>query len=172
MCCLPVCPLTSKDSLVTVRSMPMAWHDQKSHVAPHFNHVDFRFMMVSLTMSSASHATNANANGSTRPESHAAPHFNNFDIRNGMVQLMMPSASCDTDISVNGIVWPTCTSFQLPWLRNKVMSLLKPLAVCDASTGANCITCTKVHVSPHFDNCDITKAMVPLTTALAPQRYV
>ena len=35
--------------------MPMASHDQKSHVALHFDHLDLRNAMVLLTMLSTSH---------------------------------------------------------------------------------------------------------------------
>ena len=47
-----------------------------------------------------------------------------------------------------------------------------PLAPHSTSTGANGNTCTKRHISPPFDQCDLINAMVPLTTALALQRYV
>ena len=49
--------------------------------------------------------------------------------------------------------------------RNK-MSLSMPLAPCDA----NGITYTKSHVSPLFDHCNLTNAMVQLTTVLLSQR--
>ena len=51
------------------------------------------------------------------------------------------------------------------------MSFSIPLALFDATTGANGITCTKSPVSPHFDHCDPVNAMVPLKTALASKRY-
>ena len=77
----------------------MAWHYQKSHVAPHFSHLDLTNAMVPLTMPSALHVACVNANGITLPNSHAIPYFNHFEIRNGMVPLMMPSALCNTDTS-------------------------------------------------------------------------
>ena len=52
------------------------------------------------------------------------------------------------------------------------MSFSMPLEPCDANVGINDITCTKSNVSPDFDQCDLINAMVPLTTALAPQRYI
>ena len=51
-----------------------------------------------------------------------------------------------------------------------MMSFAMPLAPCDANTGASGITYTKSQDSPYFDHCGLINAMVPLTTALAPQR--
>ena len=94
-------------------SVPMAWQNKKSQVAPHFNPLESTSAMVPLIMPSASHAAYVNASGSIWPKWHATPHFNHFDIRNGMMPLKMPSASCDIDTSASGITWPSCTSFQL-----------------------------------------------------------
>ena len=43
--------------------MLMVSHDQKSHVALHFNHLDLRSAMVPLTMLFVSHNADANASG-------------------------------------------------------------------------------------------------------------
>ena len=146
------------------------WHDMtRKVIICNSNLLDLTNAMLLLTMSSASHAVYVNANGSTWPKSHAAPHFNHFDIRNGMMPLMTPSVSCDT--SVNGLTWPSCTSFNCLDLRNKMMSFSMSLAPCYTNTCANGITCTRGHVSPDFDHFDLINIMVPLTTALAPQRY-
>ena len=40
----------------------------KSHVVPHFDHLDIRNTMVVLTMLLMSHSVNASANGITCPE--------------------------------------------------------------------------------------------------------
>ena len=47
-----------------------------------------------------------------------------------------------------------------------------PVSPCDADTSADGTTCTKSHISPNLYHCDLINAMVPLTTALASQRYV
>ena len=78
---------------VMPKSLPMAYHDQKSHAAPHFNHLDLKNAMILLQC-----------------------HHHHmlrllFDIRNAIAS----SASYDTYTNVIGIIWPGCTSFQLPW---------------------------------------------------------
>ena len=43
------------------------------------------------------------------------------------------------------------------------------LAPNEANTGTNILSCTTSHISSHFDHCNLTNAILPLTTALASQ---
>ena len=45
--------------------MSIASHNQKGHVAPHFNHIDVRNSMELFSMSSASYDANTDASGIT-----------------------------------------------------------------------------------------------------------
>ena len=54
---------------------PMLSHDQKSHVAPNFNHLDLRNVMVSLTTLLASHDSKTSASGVNDQKSYFEPHF-------------------------------------------------------------------------------------------------
>ena len=79
----------------------MASHDQKIHVAIHFDNPDITNAMVSLMM--LFELCNTSANSVMLAKSHVAPHFNVIycilNVMNAMVPLMMPSASHD----MNGI---------------------------------------------------------------------
>ena len=44
-------------------TVPLASHDQKGHLLPHFDHLDIRNSVMPLTMPSASHVAHANASG-------------------------------------------------------------------------------------------------------------
>ena len=100
---------------------------QKSHVAPHFNHVDLRNAMMPFMTASASldviangipwperlcmtsiwscwskeccqHCdVNTGTSGVTLPKIHIAPNFDGLDLMNAMVPLMVQSASHDAD---------------------------------------------------------------------------
>ena len=65
--------------------MPVASHDQKCHVTPHFEYPYPRNVMVTLMMPSASPDADTGAN--IDPKSHVAHHF---DLWNSVVPLMMP----------------------------------------------------------------------------------
>ena len=67
---------------MTLILMPMASHEEKSHVAPHFDHLDLRNSMVPLKMLSASHDIGTIANGVTLETSYVTPYFDCFQLRN------------------------------------------------------------------------------------------
>ena len=73
---------------VMLTPVPMASHEQKSYVMPHFNHLDLRNAMVPLTIISALCDASASSNGITWPKNHVAPHLNYLDLTNIMVPLM------------------------------------------------------------------------------------
>ena len=99
--------------------MPSVSHDQKSHVAPRFNHLDLRNAVVPLIILSTSYDTDANVISVTltkgiqwhhlqfcqhcMTKSHIAPHVNHLDLRNAMLSLTMLSISHDSDADANGI---------------------------------------------------------------------
>ena len=96
----------------------------KSHVAPHFDHLDLRNAMIPLMILSASYY--ADVNGITWPQSHVAPYFSCFNLRNAVVPLIMLHASCDTDYSASGIKWPRSDAaphFNYHALVNKMVPL-------------------------------------------------
>ena len=147
----------------------IVWHDQKPHIALHFDHLDLRYAMVPLMMLSASHywdtiaVASHNTDGSgimwfdvggsgiTWQKYHDAPHFSFVDLWNAMT----PSASNDASAVANGVaIKSCCTSFwssgpmecsgitldHCKW--HCVMQILVPMASHDQ----------KNHVSHHF-NC-------------------
>ena len=92
---------------------PLTLQDQKSHVVPHFEHLDIWEVMVVLTMQSALCDPDAGANGVTWSKNIVAVHFDNLDLRSAVVSLTKLFESCDSDASANGIIWPRilcCTS--------------------------------------------------------------
>ena len=103
---------------VTPMPVLVVSHHPKSEIAPHFEYLGLRNVMVPLMVQSASCDTDSGANGVTWAKKHVAPHFDCLDLENAVVSVMMPSASCDADTDNNGITWPRkswYTSFQLSW---------------------------------------------------------
>ena len=143
--------------------VPMVSHDHKSHVVPHFDNLDLRYVVLPLTMLPTSHGADSkamtlhdnNTNGSDHvipmlmpiashhKMSHAAHHFSCLNLGNAVVPLMILLASCDTDASANGIKWPTS---HVGWN----CTIFMPLASCEASASANSIKWSKEHVASHF----------------------
>ena len=82
---------------------PMVSHDQKSHIAPHFNHLHLRNLLVKLKTLFAPCDINTSDSGVIDQKRHATLHFNHLELLNTVVLLMMLSVSCDTSI---GITWP------------------------------------------------------------------
>ena len=109
----------------------------KSHITAHFDHLDPRNPVVTLTMLSASCDGDTNAKGITWPKSHVAPHFSCLKLRNAMVPFLMLLASCDaTGIGLGCCCWHYVGNWD---------------------------HATKSHVAPHFDCLDLKNALVPLT---------
>ena len=79
-----------------VMLMPMASHDHKSHVAPHFNHLDLRNVMMSLMTQSASLDATVSVNGITWPKRSYCTLFCSFWCK-----------ECNTaiDISISVMWW-------------------------------------------------------------------
>ena len=94
--------------------MPNASHNQKSHVAPHFNHLDLMNAAVLL----ASQDTDMGAN-CVHDENYAvALHSDHLDLRNAMVPLVILSAPCYAYTRASGVTWQKllcCTSFLSSW---------------------------------------------------------
>ena len=100
-----------------------------------------------------------------------APHFNHIDKRNGMVPSMMWPVSCDwhqcqwhnmTKLHLISVVLTQRIKWwhlQCHW--HHVMPSLVPIYK----------ECTKTYVLPHFYHFKLINAVLPLTTALAHQRY-
>ena len=84
--------------------MPIASYDQKTHVAPHFDHLHLRNVMMSLMTASASLDANVSAYNITHDQKgHVALHLNCLNLRNAILSLMMLPASCDIDVSTNSV---------------------------------------------------------------------
>ena len=117
-----------------VMSKPMVSQDEKSHLAPNFNHLDLMIAMMALMTTMASFDASSSANGITWPECHVVPHFDHLHLRNAVVPLMMPFASFNTGPSTNSIMWPkghVAVHFNCLHLRNAVVSLMTPLMSCN-----------------------------------------
>ena len=77
--------------------VPMASHDQKSHIVPHF---DFAALMnVIVPLKCHQHHVISVQRVSYDQKSNLSPYFDCFDLRNAMVPVTVPSASND----VNGV---------------------------------------------------------------------
>ena len=123
--------------------MPMELHDQKSHIVPHFNHLDVRDAMMPLMVPSGSPDANASANGITWPKRSCCTSFHHLDLGN----VIVPEASCDAYASANDITWQrkSCyTSFQLSGQRNSVVLLTMLSASHDARAGASGVIIPKM----------------------------
>ena len=79
-----VIPLASQDA--DMGSIGITW--TKSHVAPHFNHLDLRNAMVPLKTFSASCDASSSIIGVTWSESHVAPCFDHLYVTDAIVPLM------------------------------------------------------------------------------------
>ena len=116
----------------------VASHDQISHVAPHFNHLDVRNAVVPLI--------------SHDQRCHVATYFNCLNLRNAIVPSML--ASHYANAVASGDTWPehSCqTPFWLSW-PNKCSDTI------DDTTGIMLCQCwcqwhqiTKIYFAPHFD---------------------
>ena len=73
--------------------VPMAWHGQKSHVAPHFYHLDIENAMMPF----ASNDTDTGTISITLPKIHFTPHFDHLGHNECRVILTMPQTSCNVD---------------------------------------------------------------------------
>ena len=97
---------------------PMVSPDEKSHAAPHLNHLNLWNSVLAFTMPLATCDADPNANGISCRNSLVAPHFNELGLRNSMAPFRIPSASHDADINANGITgWKKCccTLFSSSW---------------------------------------------------------
>ena len=95
-------------------------HDQETHVAPHFNFLELRNVMVPLVMLLVSCDTDLNGITwhqhqwhhtmpmpvSQDKKSHVTSNFDCLDLRNVTVTLRMLTASCDANTNANGMTWP------------------------------------------------------------------
>ena len=92
-------PCATDSAIGVMLPLPMASHNQKSHVASHFDCLDLRNAMVALITPLASCDASAGTSGVTQPKKgYVAPYFNCLDLRNAVVPLMMPLASHDAGI--------------------------------------------------------------------------
>ena len=78
--------------------IPVASHDQNSHVAPHFDHLGLRNAKVLLMMLTPELVASHYQKG------HVATAFHFPDLRNTVVSLITPKASHDTDSGTNCII--------------------------------------------------------------------
>ena len=145
--------------------VPMVYHVQGGHCAPHFNNCDLRNAMAPLMMLFTSHDADINAvasndtsiNGSsiTWWKSHVTPHSSCLELRNAVVPLMMLLAACYTDASASGIKWPeshVLSHFNCLDLRNAVVPFLLPLALCAARPVSMASNGPKNHVASSFNH--------------------
>ena len=79
----------------------MVSHDPNHNVVPHFNCLDLRNAVVSLTTLLVSCDTNTSANGVNGDNSDVAPYFNCLDLRSAVMPFLIPLALCDTNKSAN-----------------------------------------------------------------------
>ena len=113
---IAIVPLTSCDAYASASGIIWA----KSHAVSHFDHLEIRNVMVSLTMTLASCDANVNASSVTQPRCHVVPCFSYLDLHNAVVPLMTFSTSCDVNTGSNSVTWPKrlhYTSFQSSWSK-------------------------------------------------------
>ena len=118
-----------------VMPVPVMSYDQKSHVGPHFDHLDLGNAVVLLMTLSASCDAGVSVmcitwlKGHVMPHSvcleltneivqltmpsvshgkngHVASHFSYLDYKKAVVPLMIPLVTHNVDVSVYGISWP------------------------------------------------------------------
>ena len=108
-CCTSFLSYWPKECRMPVASSDSHWHQwhylTKRSFAPPFYHLDTKNVMVLLTMSSASYAADASANGAMWPKCHVALHFDHLDLSSAVVPLTMLFASHDADASASDIIW-------------------------------------------------------------------
>ena len=96
---------------MTPTPVPMSSHDQRGHVANHFDCLDLMNAMVPLMMPSVSCDANASVNGVRWPKSNVSTSFNPLDLMNAVVSLMIPLASYDTAAGTSGVMGPKSNSY-------------------------------------------------------------
>ena len=122
---------------------PMALHDQRSHVALHFNCLDLWNAVVSWM--SAPCDDDASTSGITWPTKSWC--------------MTKECSGVIDDAGANGITWPKkscCISFWLSWPKKYNG------AIDDGDSSVSGITWPKCHVASHFDNPDLRNAVGPL----------
>ena len=132
--------------------VPVASHDQKSHVAPHSDHLELTNAVVPLTLPSASHDTNATIKFILWGKSHVTPLFDYLGLTNAVVSLMMLFASHDVDAGGNGIMWQKscCIFFWSSWPNKWNGALMTQLALCDSDSSNHGITWPEMLHCPLF----------------------
>ena len=121
---------------------PMVLHDQKSNIAPHFNHLELKIALMTLTTMLTLCDANRSASGVI--DKKVMLHFILIfvDLKNAMVSLMTPLASCDV------IPVPMASHDQkshavphFSWfeLRNAMALLMMLLVACNTDASANSI---------------------------------
>ena len=148
---------TNASSILMSVLMPVASHDQKSHVTCYFNYLDLRNAVVPLMILFISCDTEANTNGITWPNCHVAALFYCIDVMNSVVpltmslayvlQTLMPEAWYDQK--------SFCTYFSDLDQTNAVVQLMILLASHD--TGASGITWPNESCCISFGHLDLTK---------------
>ena len=151
--------------------MPMASHEQKHHVAPHFSCFNVKNAMVPLMMPLALCDSNASAKASNYQRSCLIP-FGLPWHKECHGAFLVPLVSCDAKTSANGITWQKRSYFThliLIILRQQMqlchwqcywhhmILMLVPVASNDGTSP----------VTSSFDDLYITNGMVPLVTVLA-----
>ena len=110
--------------------IPMASHNQKSHVAPQFNYPNLRNAMVPLVMLLKLCDYDASANSIKWPKCQVTLHFYCLYLWNATV----PLASCSVNTSANGITWKrshVAPHFDCFDLVNEMVVFTMPVASCD-----------------------------------------
>ena len=77
-------------SCVMQMPIPKASHDEKCHLASHFDHLDLRNVMMPLIMPSIELVMSHD-------------HFDCLDLSSAVVHLTMASVSCDHKSGTNGV---------------------------------------------------------------------
>ena len=137
--------------------------NQKSHVAPYFDHLYLRNAVVWLPMPLASHDADSGTSDVTWQKGHVTPHFDHLDIRNAVVPFMTQHCVMLIPVSIvshdqNSNIVPHFNHFDPV---NVMMQLMMPWALYDANASTNGITWQKRDAAPHFSCLDLTNWVEP-----------
>ena len=141
------CDSNCNDSCVT-------W--PKSPVTPHFDCLDVRNVVVSLTMLMGSCDANTSAKGMTWYKKSDVLHLNLLYLTNAMVPLTMQSASHAAYVNASDSTWPeshAALHFNHSDIRNWMLPVIMSLTLCDSDTSASGITWPS-HTSFQLSRCE------------------
>ena len=132
----------------------MASHDQRCHVAPHFDCLNPRNTVVTLMMLSTTHDTNDSGNGITWTKNYAAPYSNHLHIKTAKMSLTFLLGSMASHDQKS-----CCTSFWSPDLRNAMVPLMILSTSHDVNADADLCEVTDQKIILHINLIILTYGM-------------